>query len=403
MDDHFLSVLLDIALVFGIAGLAVPLFQRLRLSPVLGYLFCGLFLGAVNGGLLGDMPWLETATIANMSVARTLGELGVIALMFMIGLELSLTRLMEIKHYVLGLGTAQILLTTLIICLVALMFGNRLEVAILVGASLALSSTAVVMQLLEERRMMQGAVGTLAFSILLMQDLAVVPILVMINVFSGGEGGNVALALLASLGTAIVAVGGMIVLGRKLMRPMFRHLSLARNPEWLLSLTLFLVVMAAVITQASGLSAALGAFLAGLVIAETEYHKQVESVIAPLKGLLMGIFFLSVGMMIDLTEVWRTPGWLALSIIGIWVIKATVLFPLCLLFKVPARRAAEVSVMLAQGGEFAFVVLGMAWATGLMPREHAQFFLLVTALSMAAAPLSFRVAPAVGRWFRKEA
>jgi len=399
--SHVLTLLIDLAIIFGIAGLVVPFFQRLRISPVLCYLLCGLLIGSLHRGLIPPLGGVLDAThIGDVSIVQALGELGVIALMFMIGLELSLKRLMEIKHYVLGLGSLQILVSGLVIGGVALVFNNSLEIAILVGASFALSSTAIVMQLLEEKRMIGRPVGILAFSILLMQDLAVVPMLVLISVISGGEQ-NITIALLEAAGLAVVAIAGMFILGRLALRPLFQSLSVAQSPEWLLSFSLFLVVFASVETQVSGLSAALGAFMAGLLIAETSFRHQVEVAIAPIKGLLMGIFFLSVGMMIDVGEIVKQPVWLAASVVGLMVLKGAVLYPICRAFKVPKDRAAEVSIMMAEVGEFAFVILSLAFAAGLLPAKDHQFFLLVTALSMMLVPLNFQLAPRVGAWLRR--
>jgi CPA2 family monovalent cation:H+ antiporter-2 len=398
--SHVLTLLIDLLIIFGIAGLIVPIFQRFRISPVLCYLLCGLLIGSIHRGLVPNLGGVIVEShIDDVSIVQALGELGVIALMFMIGLELSLKRLKEIKHYVLGLGSLQILITGLAIGAAALAFHNSVEVVILVAASFALSSTAIVMQLLEEKRMIGKPVGILAFSILLMQDLAVVPMLVLISVISGGEE-NIALALLEAAGLAVVAIVGMFVLGRLALRPLFQSLSVAQNPEWLLSFSLFLVVFASVETQISGLSAALGAFMAGLLIAETSFRHQVEVAIAPIKGILMGIFFLSVGMMIDVAAVMQYPGWLAASVVGLMVIKAAVLFPICLAFKVPKDRAAEVAIMMAEVGEFAFVILSLAFGAGLVPKDDYQFFLLVTALSMMLVPLNFQLAPRVGHWLR---
>ena len=401
VDDHLLTTLLDMALVFGIAGILVPAFQRISIPPVLGYLLCGIAMGSMAHGFFGSKPhWLAMTLISDTSLAKTLGEFGVIALMFMIGLRLSLRQLMSIKHYVLGLGSAQIMMTTVAISCIALLFDNSLQIAILVGASLALSSTAMVMQLLEERDEINQPIGKLSFSILLMQDLAVVPILVLINVFSADGDEHILISLAQAIGMAIFAVIAMILLGRLGVRPLFHSLKLSKNPEWLLSLTLFMAVMAAVITYAAGLSAALGAFLAGLVIAETEYQKKIDQLMIPLKGLLMGIFFFSVGMMIDVNEVMRTPGWLFLSVAGIFTIKVVIIYPLCRCFRISQDRAIETSVVLAQGGEFAFVILTMAWSAGMLPTEHAQFFLLVTALSMVLTPINFLLAPYAGRLAR---
>ncbi|MFZ4761550.1 MAG: cation:proton antiporter [Alphaproteobacteria bacterium] len=391
---HLALILSNILLFFGIAGIAVPLLQRLRMSPVLAYLLCGVVIGPYGLAALADSyPWLSFITIDDLSTVQTLGELGIITLMFMIGLELSLGRLKELRRFIFGLGSAQIVVTALAIFLIAFWFGNVLEAAILLGASFALSSTAIVMKLLEERRLSNRPIGILCFSILLMQDLAVVPILVLAASFTGAAEESVGITLLSSLGIGLCTVLAIMFLGKRILAPLLQSVSASRNAEWLAAFIVFVVIACAAITEAAGLSLALGAFLAGLLIAETEFKHEVEVIVSPLKGLLLGIFFLSVGMMINVEEILRQPFLLALSVVGIFTLKAAIIFPLCLWFKVPHRQAAEASVYLAQPGEFALLILGVAMAGNLMPTHDVQFFLLVTALAMMVTPLLFRCAP----------
>jgi monovalent cation:H+ antiporter-2, CPA2 family len=355
-----------ILLFFGIAGVVVPLLQRLRMSPVLAYLLCGVVIGPYGLAAMADTyPWLSAVTIKELNTVQMLGELGIITLMFMIGLELSLGRLKELRRFIFGLGSAQILLTALVIFLIASWFDNALEAAILLGASFALSSTAIVMKLLEERHLSNRPVGVLCFSILLMQDLAVVPILVLATSFTGAADESISMTLLTSLGIGACTVLAMMMLGKRILAPLLQSVSTSRNAEWLAAFIVFIVIACAAITEAAGLSLALGAFLAGLLIAETEFKHEVEVIVSPLKGLLLGIFFLSVGMMINVEEILRQPFLLAISVVGIFTLKAAIIFPLCLWFKVPHRQAAEVSVYLAQPGEFALLILGVAMAGNL--------------------------------------
>jgi CPA2 family monovalent cation:H+ antiporter-2 len=395
---HLIDILSNILLFFGIAGVAVPLLQRLKMSPVLAYLVCGLLIGPYGlAALSGEYPWLKAVSINELDKVQMLGELGIISLMFMIGLELSLDRLKELRRYIFGLGSAQIIVTTLAIYLVASVFDNSMESAILLGASFALSSTAIVMKLLEERRLVNRRIGTICFSILLMQDLAVVPILVLASSFSGSDDKSIAEALLVALGIGACTVAAIFILGKRLLTPLLQSVSASRNPEWLAAFTVFIVIACAAITQMAGLSLALGAFLAGLLIAETEFKHEVEVIVSPLKGLLLGIFFLSVGMMINIEEILRQPVLLALSVTGIFILKSAILFPLCLLFKVPGRQAAKAAIYLAQPGEFALLILGVALAGNIMPAQNVQFFLLVTALAMMVTPLFFKCAPYAGK------
>jgi monovalent cation:H+ antiporter-2, CPA2 family len=391
---HLALMFSNILLFFGIAGVVVPLLQRLRMSPVLAYLLCGVIIGPFGLAALADRyPWLAAVTIKELGTVRMLGELGIICLMFMIGLELSLGRLRELRRIIFGLGSAQILLTALVIFLIAAWFGNSAEAAILLGASFALSSTAIVMKLLEERQLSNRPVGVLCFSILLMQDFAVVPILVLATSFTGAADESIGMILLTSLGVGVCTVLAMMLLGKRILAPLLRSVSTARNAEWLGAFIVFFVIACAAVTEAVGLSLALGAFLAGLLIAETEFKYEVEVIISPLKGLLLGIFFLSIGMMINVEEILRQPVLLALSVVGIFAVKAAIIFPLCRCFKVPSRQAAEASIYLAQPGEFALLILGVAKLGNLMPAPHVEFFLLVTALAMFATPVLFKCAP----------
>lgn len=394
---HLMGVISNILLFFGIAGVVVPLLQRLKISPMLGYLICGIAIGPFglaqfshNGDLLSHLTIREPGTV------QALGELGIITLMFMIGLELSFDRLKELRHYIFGLGSAQIVFTGVAIFIIASLFDNSPQAAILLGASFALSSTAIVMKMLEESRLASYPVGILCFSILLMQDLAVVPILVLASSFAGNNEAGVLVTMGTSLAVAVATVATIYLLGKRVLTPLLQSVSFSKSPEWLAAFIVFVVIACAALTHAAGLSLALGAFLAGLLIAETEFKHEVEVIIAPLKGLLLGMFFLSVGMMVDLAEVWRHPVLLLLSVIGIYVLKAAILLPVCLALRIPGRQAAEVSVYLAQPGEFALMILGVAMATGLMPASDIQFFLLVTVLAMIFSPLLFKLAPIAG-------
>lgn len=370
------------------AGIVVPLFHRLRISPVLGYLIVGGIVGPYGLGLLADsVEWLRYAVITDLAGVQALAELGVIFLLFMIGLELSLDRLWAMRRLVFGLGSLQILISALVIGLIAWEFGNSPEASIVLGACLALSSTAIVMQLLIERRELASPLGRSSFSILLMQDLAVVPILFLVGVLGAKAGGNVGLALALALLKALVVIVGIYLGGRLLLRPLFRMVAQSRSTEMFMAATLLVIIVTALITGATGLSMALGAFLAGLMLAETEFRHQIEVDIEPFKGLLLGLFFMSVGMGIDYRVVADTAVWILASVVGLFVIKSVITAALCLVFGLPRHVSLETGLLLGQGGEFAFVVVGLAMSLGLVPREAGQFMLIVTGLTMIATPL----------------
>lgn len=379
------------------AGIVLPVMHRLRINPVLGYLVTGAVIGPFGLGLLvDDLPWLGYAVIADIDGVKALAELGVIFLLFMIGLELSFDRLWRMRRLVFGLGGAQVVITGIAIGAIAFAWGNSASTSIVLGACLALSSTAIVMQLLIDRRQVGAPVGRASFSILLFQDLAVVPILFLLGVLGAEAEGPVALFLLLALAKAAGAVIAILLLGRLVIRPLFRLVSAAHSRELFMAVTLLTVIGTAAATGAAGLSMALGAFLAGLLLAETEYRHEIEVDLEPFKGLLLGLFFMSVGMGVDLRAVADQLLWVALSVIGLFLLKAAITTALALSFRLPRATAVESGLLLGQGGEFAFLVVGMAISLEVMPRDVAQFMLIVVGLTMMATPVVASFARKIG-------
>ncbi len=376
------------AIVFlVVAGLAVPLLQR-KLSPVLGYLLIGGIIGPFGLGLLaGDSPLIAALVISDLEGVRALAEIGVIFLLFTIGLELSLDRLWSMRRLVFGLGSAQIVLTGSLIGAFAYYWGHSAGAALVLGACLALSSTAIVTQLLIEKRRLGTPVGRSAFSVLLMQDLAVVPILFIVGVLGTvTAGGSVIGGLALALGEAAVTVVVIYAAGRLLLRPLLRAVAQTGSREAFMAVILLIALGTAAITGMVGLSMALGAFLAGLLIAETEYRHQVEIDIEPFKGLMLGLFFVSVGMGIDWRVLGQEPFWIAASVIGLLTLKASINILLFLLWKLPFHRAAEAGLLLSQAGEFAFIVVGLAMGLAILPESTGQFMLIVAGLTMILTP-----------------
>ncbi|MCG6204590.1 cation:proton antiporter [Rhodopseudomonas sp. HC1] len=391
------------ALVFlGTAGVVIPLMTRLRISPVLGFLVAGLVLGPYSLGRLGDgIPWLQAITITSQEAVDRLAELGVAFLLFTIGLELSFDRLWTMRRLVFGLGMLQVVLTTAAIAGIAIGFGNTVEASLVIGACLALSSTAIVLQLLAEQKRLTTLAGRSIFAVLLAQDLAVVPILFLIVVLGNANGGAVqganaassvwfglAMALIQAIAAVLLIVG----FGRLVLRRLFRLVAHTRNRELFMATILFVVVGTSLLTHVAGLSMALGAFLAGLVLAETEFRRQVEVDIEPFKGMLLGLFFISVGMRIDLAEVARYPLMVAASVFGMVTLKAALVAGLTRAFGLSWPVVAEASLLLAGGGEFAFLVLGLASSSGLVTHEVEQFMLLVSSGTMMLTPYLARLA-----------
>lgn len=365
----------------------MPILHRLRVSPVLGYLGVGAVIGPYGLGLLVDeLPWLGYAVIPDQRGVQTLAELGVVFLLFMIGLELSLDRLWTMRRLVFGLGALQILITGALIGAIAWGFGNSAPASVVLGACLALSSTAIVMELLMRQRRLGTPLGRYTFSILLTQDLAVVPILFLLGVHgsdaAGNAGADLAIALLRAAATIVL----IYALGQWLLRPLLRTVAQTRSPEMFMAAVLLAVIGTATATGAAGLSMALGAFLAGLLLAETEYRHEIQIDIEPFKGLMLGLFFVSVGMGIDYRQVLLDPAWIARSVVGLFAIKAGVTAVLCMAFGLPRHAAIETGLLLGQGGEFGFIVVGLAMGLGLLPPDVGQFMLIVTSVTMVATP-----------------
>jgi monovalent cation:proton antiporter-2 (CPA2) family protein len=369
------------------AGFIVPLLTRFRVSPVLGFLLVGVTIGPYGLARFTDaLPFLEYIVISDLEGVRTLAELGVVFLLFMIGLELSLDRLWLMRRAVFGLGGSQVLVSALAIGFIAALFGNTLQVAMVIGLGLALSSTAIVMELLVESRRVSSPTGQTSFSILLFQDLAVLPILLVVQALGSKDQSSIPLALGTALLQAAIAIALIIVVGRLIIRPLFRYAGHGASREMFLAAVLLVIVGTAVATEQAGLSLALGAFLAGVLFAETEYRHAVEVDIEPFKGLLLALFFVSVGMGIDFSVVGQKPVAILVSVIGLFVLKSAITYAIARASGRSHPVALEAAMLLGQGGEFGFLIIGAALTLGFMPTDTAQFMLIVTGLTMFLTP-----------------
>lgn len=399
MEAHSAIPYLREALIFlATAGIAVPLLSRLRISPVLGYLLIGGLIGPYGLGLLAeDYPDLAQAVISDIEGVRGIAEIGVVFLMFMIGLELSLDRLWSSRLLVFGMGSLQIVATAALIAWIAAGLGAEPSTALVIGAALSLSSTAIVMQILMHDRRQTTPVGKTGFAILLMQDLAVVPILFMVGVLAVPGGQGLAGGLALALGKAALAVVLIYLIGRLILRPLLRQIAQARNTEMFTAAVLLVAVGVSTLTAYFGLSMALGALLAGLLLAETEYRHQIEVDIEPFKGLMLGLFFMSVGMGIDWRNVVSSPAVIVMSVVGLWLLKAAVITGLGLLFGRWRHVAIETGLLLGQGGEFAFVILAAASSLGLIAGGLEQHILIVAGVSMLLTPLAAQLAKRFAR------
>lgn len=374
--------------VLGTAGIVVPIVSRLGFSPVLGYLGAGALLGPLGlGSLINFVPALYWFTVGDAQDVAGIAELGIVFLLFLIGLELSLHRLLTMRRLVFGLGGLQVLITTGLLAGATVYFGKSPSEAIILGGSLSLSSTAIVLELLSNQERLTTNVGRASFSVLLAQDLAVIPILMFISILAAGPKGSV----LASLGTALlqaaIALAVIVVFGRVLLQPLFRLVTATRSRDLFIATALFVIIAAAVITSQAGLSMALGSFVAGLLLAETEYRKAIEATIEPFKGLLLGIFFFTVGMDIDVRELLREPLLLVAAVVGLIVVKSLLMIGLGRLFRLSWPVAVETGLLLGPGGEFAFVGIGTAVGFGLIDTRMASFALAATSVTMVLTPL----------------
>ncbi|MGE3146704.1 MAG: cation:proton antiporter [Pseudorhodoplanes sp.] len=369
------------------AGIFIPLFHRARIGAVLGFLLVGLAFGPHGlGQFAGAHPWIQYITFDHPERAEALAELGVIFLLFLLGLELSIERLWQLRRYVFGVGLLQVGVSVVAIGTVVRFFGLPPPSGVILGMCFALSSTAIVMQILTHQHRAATPVGRIALSVLLFQDLMVVPILVVLGVLSGGREGAVE-ALAIAFGQAIVAVGGIMVIGRFVVRPLLHSAAGTGSREIMMAITLLIVIGLSTITGMSGLSMVLGAFLAGLLLSETEFKHQIEVDFDPFKGLLLGIFFVYVGANIDLRVVAAHALWILAAVLGLMAAKTVILYVAARLFRCSRAHAIEVAILLSQAGEFAFVVLGLARNQNLISPSLASAGIAVAGLSMLATPV----------------
>lgn len=372
------------------AVISVPLAKRLGLGSVLGYLLAGIVIGPFGFGFVG------TQGADLMHVA----EFGVVMMLFLIGLELRPAMLWQMRGPILGLGGAQVLGTAAVVALLGTSLGLSWQVAITIGFIIAMSSTAIVLQLLNEKGIMRTAGGRASFAVLLFQDIAVIPILALLPLlatFAPAEPGHATQSAIDHLPAwqaamvVLAAVAAVIVAGRFLLRPIFRYIAATDLREMFTATALLLVVGIALLMQKVGLSPALGAFLAGVLLAESEYRHQLETDIEPFKGLLLGLFFIAVGAGINFTLIGRYPGVVAGMVVAIIVLKFAVLLALSRYSRLEPTQRYVFAFALAQGGEFAFVLSSFATQNGVLPPDIANLLVASVALTMAAAPVLFTI------------
>ena len=388
----------ELILFLGTAGVIVPLFHRMNVSPVLGFIGAGALLGPYGLGRFTDsIPGLHWVTVGTSAEVSHLAEFGVVFLLFMIGIELSWERLRVLRRLVFGLGAAQVTVSAAILGAIAYGLGMPPSAAAVAGMGLALSSTAIVVPILADSKRLNAPAGRTTFSVLLFQDLAVAPVLFTIAALGSAQGGSVVSGLLFALGQAAIALVVIVVGGRLALRPLFQLVAQTRSPELFMATSLLVVIATALLAATSGLSMALGAFIAGLLLAETEYRRAIEAMIDPFKGLLLGVFFVSVGMGVDISAIMQAPLAILAAAFGLIAVKAGIIIALARLFGLPLRVGLETGLLLGPGGEFAFVLVGAAVAAKLVAPDIGQALLVITTVSMVAIPLAARLGRRLGR------
>jgi glutathione-regulated potassium-efflux system ancillary protein KefC len=371
--EHGNPFLLQAAVYFAAAVIAVMAAHKLGLGSVAGYLLAGIAIG----------PW-GFKLVQQPEAIRAFAELGVVFLLFVIGLELEPHRLWNMRTRLIGLGLSQVLGSIVLIAGVALLFGIDMRVALVAGMALSLSSTALALQPLNERGALGTQGGQATFAILLFQDLAVIPMLAALPLL--GESGGWSGFSWQGVVFAVAVVVGTLVLGHFIARPIFRHIARTRLREIFTAFALLLVLGIALLFEMAGLSMALGAFLAGVLLAESEYRHEIEAAIDPFKGLLLGLFFISVGMSANFSVLLARPWVVVGLIVGLFILKSAVLWLIARRARLPVSERPLFILLLAQGGEFAFVILGLGALNGAIPEQTAQAITLAVALSMIATP-----------------
>ena len=386
MESQFDPGLFKPALIIlAAAALVIPLFHRLRLSPVLGFMLVGVAVGPFGLASFADrLPLLRAFTLSDPHIIAPTAELGISLLMFMIGLELSLERLRVMRRMVFGPGFLQFVLCGAALAAITFCLGASAEAAAVTGAALSMSSTAVVLQVLSQEKRLAGPLGRVCLAILLFQDIAAVPVLFVISLL--GER-VAARGFTWTVAEAVAVVLGLIVGGRVVLRPLFRSVARTASPELFVAACLLVVLATGLATMAVRLPMELGSLIAGLLLAETEFRRQIELTIDPFKGLLVGVFLISVGMSLDVRHILADIPRLLASGTVLVAVKLALIAGLIRAFGVRWRIGIQAGLLLGAGGEFGFVIFGLARAEQVISPDAARFPLLLTAVSMACIPL----------------
>lgn len=391
---HASPLLSDALIILGAAGLVIPVFARFRITPVIGFILIGVAVGPFGlGKLVHDYPWLAHFTITDSEGLEPFAEFGIILLLFTIGLELSFNRLWAMRRLVFGLGALELAIIAGLLASILTMLGQYWTGALGLGLALALSSTALVLPIAGT----QTPVGRAALSMLLFEDLAIVPIIFLLGAmapYAADEGMG---GMMRTIWLGVLVVGAMMVIGRFALPRLFAQAARTKSPELFLAASLLVVIGASLATAAVGLSPIVGALLAGLLIAETEYHNEVEGITAPFKGLALGVFLITVGMSVDLATIWENLGMILFAVIGVLTVKALVTGLLLRMMGARRGTATETGILMASPSETTLIVLAAATQALLIQPGTAQFWQIVTAIGLTVTPLLAMLGKMVAR------
>ncbi|HUD28910.1 MAG TPA: cation:proton antiporter [Novosphingobium sp.] len=383
-SDLYSPVMSDALVILGAAGIVIPVFNRYRITPVIGFILVGLLVGPFGlGRHVFDHPWLSYLTITDPDGLELFAEFGIILLLFSIGLELSFSRLWQMRRMVFGLGSLELLVIGGSLTFILAAIGQSFAGAMALGLALALSSTALVLKITETT----SPVGRAALAMLLFEDIALVPIIFLLGALAPHAGSDGVGELLHTLLWGTVTVGGLLILGRYLLPPLFAQAARTKSPELFLAASLLVVILASLATAAAGLSPIVGALVAGLLIAETEYHSEVEEIIEPFKGLALGVFLITIGMSIDLAVVWENLGSILIATVVVIVLKAVVTGLMLRIMGARRGTATETGILMSSPSETTLIVLTAATSAQLIQPGTAQFWQIVTALGLTITPL----------------
>ncbi|MFA9200051.1 MAG: cation:proton antiporter [Cypionkella sp.] len=388
------TMMSDALVILGAAGIVIPVFHRFRITPVMGFILIGILVGPFGlGRLVPEHPWLYHVTISEPEALEPFAEFGIVLLLFTIGLELSFKRLWTLRRLVFGLGALELLVIGSILATILAGLGQAWTGALALGFALAFSSTAIVLPIAGTT----SPVGRAALSMLLFEDIMIVPIIFILGALAPHAQADGWDGLFRTLWQGLVVVTALLIAGRVALPRLFSQAARTKSPELFLAASLLVVIGASLATAAVGLSPIVGALIAGLLIAETEFHTEVEGIIEPFKGLALGVFLITIGMTIDLSAVWDQLGLIALAVAGVLSLKALVTGALLRLMGARKGTAAETGLLMASPSETTLIVLSAATAALVLDPETAQFWQIVTAIGLTITPLLARVGRGVGR------